>query len=521
MREADYKECLKMLGEMLRSCPQWVEYPEASFEDYIVGEYYQEKKALILIGKRVYDKLLSLPKGSFVSEKLCRDIISELMKDTKYVLVGGYLFVIKIFCDALKLQNEIKLRSIPKELVDFDTVTQSVFDIDLDLDLDELYCEEESTSTKKTSSEQAKKTNTDGERKTSTDGGKKKKEPKPKGPPPVYKISYNANGGIGAPLTQTRTNNAKAVLSWKHPTRSGYVFLGWSTSRTATSPTYYPGSVYYPTSSVTLYAVWTFVGWEKPLRPRVDTELKNKVFAIFLPVLMFIIGQIIQYSVYSLTGSVFIMDLIFTATPMPVLIVSSVLGVISTVNIAVRSWKLADEDEGAWSRTYVIASGIVFAVMPCVAGYLGIIITIGISWALENVEEEAVAPFVLVPSFVLGQIIMWVQYVKTGYILFIGDFFGSGVGVTVFAVIMSIVAAVAMIALSHSLYDMEIAPAILTAVCSCLLLLIAPTLSAVPLLLCSIITGLNDDEAVQMFTSGSTLALIVLALLIDGVMAIC
>lgn len=507
MREADYKECLKMVKEMFRSCPQWVEYPEASFEDYIVGDYYQEKKALILIGKRVYEKLLSLREGSAVSEKLCRDIIAELMKDTKYVLKGGYLFVIKIFCDILKLSSGIQLHSIT-ELVDFDSKHQSI----LDIDFDELYGEEKSTSTKKTG--------TDGSKNTSADGGKKKEDPKPKAPTPVYKISYNANGGIGAPMSQTRTNNAKAVLSWKHPTRSGYAFLGWSTSRTASTPTYYPGSVYYSNLSVTLYAVWTFVGWEKPLHPRVDNELKNKVFAVFLPVLMFIIGQIMEYSVYSFTGSVFIMDLIFTETPFPALIVSSVLGAISTVHIAVRSWKLADEDEGAWCRTYVIASGIIFAVMPCVAGYLGIIITSGISRALEEVEEEAVPPLILLPTFVLGQIIMWVQYVKTDYILFIGDFFGSGIGVTVFAVIMSIVAAIAVIALSHSLYDMEIAPAIFTAVSFCLLLLVAPTLSAIPLLVCAVITCFNDDEAVQMWTSGSTLALIVLALLIGGVIAL-
>lgn len=514
MRKSDYNECLKMLREMFRSCPQWVEYPEASFEDYIVGEYYQEKKALILIGKRVYNKLLSLPKDTIVSEGASKDIIAELMTDTKYVLKGGYLFVIKIFCDILKISTKIALQDISGDLVDFDAKST------INIDLDELYGEENSASAKKTSGDKGK-TDSDKGKKTSTDGGKKKKEPKPKAPSPVYKISYNANGGVGAPMSQTRTNKTNAVLSWNYPKRSGYLFLGWSTSRAASSPTYYPGSVYYLDSSVTLYAVWTFVGWNKPLHPRVDNELKNKIFAVFLPILMFIIGQIIEYSVYSLTGSVFIMDLIFTATPMPVLIVSSVLGAISTVHIAVRSWKLADEDEGTWCWTYIIATGVLFAVMPCAWGYLGIIITSGISYALENIEEERVPYFVVLPALLVGQIIMWVQYVKTGYILFIGDFFGSGIGVSVFAVLMSIVAVIAAFIVSNSIYEMETAPAILTAVSFCLLLLVAPTLSAIPLLVCAIITSTNDDEDVQMWTSGSALAAIVLALLISGVMAIC
>ena len=74
--------------------------------------------------------------------------------------------------------------------------------------------------------------------------------------PAQYTVSYNANGGSGAPASQTKTENVALTLSSTKPTRSGYTFLGWSTSSTATTPSYYPGSSYTTNASTTLYAVW-------------------------------------------------------------------------------------------------------------------------------------------------------------------------------------------------------------------------------------------------------------------------
>ena len=46
------------------------------------------------------------------------------------------------------------------------------------------------------------------------------------------------------------------MLSSTEPTRSGYTFLGWSTSSTATSATFSAGGNYTSNVSTTLYAVW-------------------------------------------------------------------------------------------------------------------------------------------------------------------------------------------------------------------------------------------------------------------------
>lgn len=73
---------------------------------------------------------------------------------------------------------------------------------------------------------------------------------------PTYTVSYNANGGNGAPSSQTKQYNKVLTLSSVKPVRSGYTFKGWTTSSGTSSISYQPGSSYYSDKSVTLYAVW-------------------------------------------------------------------------------------------------------------------------------------------------------------------------------------------------------------------------------------------------------------------------
>ncbi len=69
-------------------------------------------------------------------------------------------------------------------------------------------------------------------------------------------VSYNANGGTGAPSSQIKYFNESLTLSSNTPTRNGYTFLGWSESSTATTPTYSAGSSFTTNANTTLYAVW-------------------------------------------------------------------------------------------------------------------------------------------------------------------------------------------------------------------------------------------------------------------------
>lgn len=69
-------------------------------------------------------------------------------------------------------------------------------------------------------------------------------------------ITYNANGGTGAPSTQTKTFGTNINLSTTKPTRTGYTFLGWATSSTATTAAYQPGATHTANTALSLYAVW-------------------------------------------------------------------------------------------------------------------------------------------------------------------------------------------------------------------------------------------------------------------------
>jgi len=74
--------------------------------------------------------------------------------------------------------------------------------------------------------------------------------------PTTYSVYYNANGGTGAPSSQTKTHGVTLTLRTGIPTREGYDFMGWATS-SGGAVSYYPGGSYSANSSVTLYAVWS------------------------------------------------------------------------------------------------------------------------------------------------------------------------------------------------------------------------------------------------------------------------
>jgi len=72
----------------------------------------------------------------------------------------------------------------------------------------------------------------------------------------TYTVSYDANGGTGAPDEQTKNAGSPLTLSGTRPTWYGHDFLGWATSATATTPEYQPQGTYADDASTTLYALW-------------------------------------------------------------------------------------------------------------------------------------------------------------------------------------------------------------------------------------------------------------------------
>ncbi len=74
-----------------------------------------------------------------------------------------------------------------------------------------------------------------------------------------YNITYDANGGTGAPASQSKKHFSQEsiTLSTVRPTRVGYTFASWNTKKNATGTSYTPGATYNTNADVTLYAVWS------------------------------------------------------------------------------------------------------------------------------------------------------------------------------------------------------------------------------------------------------------------------
>ena len=73
---------------------------------------------------------------------------------------------------------------------------------------------------------------------------------------PKYTISYDANGGSGAPEPQIKVYSETIQLSDVKPIRDGYIFDGWGLTNNDTSATYQAGGEYTSNEDITLYAIW-------------------------------------------------------------------------------------------------------------------------------------------------------------------------------------------------------------------------------------------------------------------------
>lgn len=72
---------------------------------------------------------------------------------------------------------------------------------------------------------------------------------------PSWKVTYSANGGSGAPSSQTKWAGDTLTLSKTVPSRANHEFLGWATSASGAAA-YQPGGSYATDAALALYAVW-------------------------------------------------------------------------------------------------------------------------------------------------------------------------------------------------------------------------------------------------------------------------
>ena len=96
--------------------------------------------------------------------------------------------------------------------------------------------------------------------------------------PAVYTISYDANGGEGAPASQTKDGGIDLTLSSTVPTREGYTFAGWATTPDG-DVAYADGDTYTGNADQTLYAQWS--ADTHPVTANADPEHQDVYYSTF------------------------------------------------------------------------------------------------------------------------------------------------------------------------------------------------------------------------------------------------
>ena len=84
--------------------------------------------------------------------------------------------------------------------------------------------------------------------------------------PETFTVSFDADGGTGAPAEQTKFYGVTLTLPNTVPTREGFAFLGWGTEQNALTAVYQPGESFTREGDTVLYALW------KGLPPATTTD---------------------------------------------------------------------------------------------------------------------------------------------------------------------------------------------------------------------------------------------------------
>ena len=105
----------------------------------------------------------------------------------------------------------------------------------------------------------------------------------------TYTIKYDANGGSGTMNSSPHTYDKAGALTTNSFTRKEWVFMGWSTDKSATTATYSNGQVVSnltatPDGTVTLYAIWepTVGTWNNGLDDEHPITVRNDGYEYYL-----------------------------------------------------------------------------------------------------------------------------------------------------------------------------------------------------------------------------------------------
>lgn len=179
----------------------------------------------------------------------------------------------------------------------------------------------------------------------------------------------------------------------------------------------------------------------------------SKTFGIALPIVLYIVGQIVQYYLFLTAQTALFMDSILVDTPLTVVIISTVLNVATTIMTAINCYKMADDGEFCSCWLFGIGVGLLNVVAPCVFGYVGIIAIGIITYLKVNCDEEWIPTIGVIASFIIGQIFIYVPYVRTGDVFVLSNLIikneAYSFNVVAFLIVTTIFGFVASILMSY------------------------------------------------------------------------
>ena len=131
----------------------------------------------------------------------------------------------------------------------------------------------------------------------------------------TYTLSYDANGGTGAPTNSTHKYNEKTSVAAEKPTREGYEFLGWD-SGTDGNADYQPNAPIQIKENVELVAVWEKVLTEN-LSIEKTVKLLNGETPVDIPDEGVKVNDTLQYNVTVTNNGTAVQDVVVMDTMFP------------------------------------------------------------------------------------------------------------------------------------------------------------------------------------------------------------
>lgn len=152
----------------------------------------------------------------------------------------------------------------------------------------------------------------------------------------------------------------------------------------------------------------SYSGYESTSRVTIREPIE--ICSIWIPIITFVIGQIIEYIVYGVSGTLFVADLIFGGSQWWELLVMSGVGIAGVVFIILGSKKMIDDYEEEWCWAYLIICGLLFLIIPALSTIICPVVSVVIFFCYVDEKEDTIPWKLALVLIVLIAYFVWAAY---------------------------------------------------------------------------------------------------------------